>query len=87
MTIYAITGTRRAAALYYHKQCGTRLALRLLKEIKKASNGLYIIESAATKKHSEYVANKVQFITAYQQGRLGQRLGEGHALTISIIRS
>ncbi len=87
MTIYAITGTRKAAALYYQKEYGTALAFKKLQWLEKTQNGLYAIEQCKGLKAVKSLANKVQFITAYQQGRLGQRLGEGHALTISIIRS
>lgn len=82
---YKITGTRKTAVLYYQKEYGTRLCNKLLKRMQKLQNGLFEIETARTKQFAEHLANKIQFITAYQQGRLNQRLGDGHALTVSII--
>ena len=86
MTNYKIYGTRKTAALYLAYQFGIKLAVCRLRNLKRADNGLLIIEQVKLKRDAIKILTRVQFIVAYQQGRLKQRLGDGHALAVGITR-
>jgi len=82
--MYKIYGTRKTAALYLAYTWGIKSAIRRLRNLKRADNGLLIIEQARLKRDAVATVARVQFIVAYQQGRLKQRLGDGHALTVGV---
>ena len=86
MTNYKIYGTRKTAVLYLTYEWGIKSAIRRLRNLKRADNGLLIIEQAKFKRDAIKILARVQFIVAYQQGRLKQRLGDGHALAVGITR-
>ena len=82
--MYKIYGTRKAAALYLAYEWGIKSAIRRLNNLKRTDSGLLIIEQARLKRDAVATMARVQFIAAYQQGRLKQRLGDGHALTVGV---
>ena len=86
MNQYKIYGTRKTAALYLAYEFGIRFAVRRLARLERTRNGGYILAQEKLKRDALKTVAKVQFIVAYQQGRLKQRLGDGHALTVGITR-